>query len=59
VGYGKGASAQSWWELLVDLKTRGLADPPELAIGDGALGFEGAGEAVADNLASALHRAQA
>ena len=24
---------------LVDLKTRGLAAPPELAVGDGALGF--------------------
>jgi len=32
-------SAQSWRELLVDLKTRGLAAPPELAVGDGALGF--------------------
>lgn len=32
-------SAQSWRELLVDLKARGLAVPPKLAIGDGALGF--------------------
>lgn len=32
-------SAQSWRELLVDLKARGLAVPPELAAGDGALGF--------------------
>jgi len=32
-------SAQSWRELLVDLKTRGLTAPPELAVGDGALGF--------------------
>ena len=32
-------SAQSWAELLVDLKARGFADPPLLAIGDGALGF--------------------
>jgi putative transposase len=32
-------SAQSWRELLVDLKARGLAQPPELAVGDGALGF--------------------
>lgn len=32
-------SAQSWRELLVGLKARGLAVPPELAIGDGALGF--------------------
>ena len=32
-------SAQSWSELLIDLKARGLGDPPLLAIGDGALGF--------------------
>ena len=32
-------SAQSWRELLVDLKGRGLAIAPELATGDGALGF--------------------
>ena len=32
-------SAQSWRELLVDLKARGLAVSPELAVGDGALGF--------------------
>ena len=32
-------SAQSWRELLVDLKARGLVIAPELAIGDGALGF--------------------
>ena len=32
-------STQSWRELLVDLKARGLAIAPELAIGDGALGF--------------------
>ena len=32
-------SEQSWLELLLDLKRRGLAVPPELAIGDGALGF--------------------
>jgi len=32
-------SAQSWRELLADLKSRGLAVAPELAIGDGALGF--------------------
>ena len=32
-------SAQSWRELLVDLKVRGLAIAPELATGDGALGF--------------------
>jgi putative transposase len=39
-------SAQSWRELLVDLKARGLAAAPELATGDGALGFWKALEAV-------------
>ena len=32
-------SAQSWKELLLDLKRRGLETGPELAVGDGALGF--------------------
>ena len=32
-------SAQSWRELLVDLKARGLTIAPALATGDGALGF--------------------
>lgn len=32
-------SAQSWRELLLDLKRRGLKRGPELAAGDGALGF--------------------
>jgi len=32
-------SAQSWKELLVGLKARGLSIAPEVAIGDGALGF--------------------
>jgi putative transposase len=32
-------SAQSWRELLVDIKQRGLEIAPDLAIGDGALGF--------------------
>ena len=32
-------SAQSWKELLLDLKRRGLAVAPELAVADGALGF--------------------
>jgi transposase-like protein len=36
---GQRESAQSWRELLVDLKARGLAIAPELATGDGALGF--------------------
>jgi putative transposase len=32
-------SAQSWHELLIDLKARGLTIAPELAVADGALGF--------------------
>jgi putative transposase len=32
-------SGQSWRELLLDLKRRGLAIAPELAVADGALGF--------------------
>lgn len=32
-------SAQSWREVLLDLKRRGLTKPPKLAVGDGALGF--------------------
>lgn len=36
---GTRESAQSWRELLVDLKACGLATAPELAVGDGALGF--------------------
>ncbi len=32
-------SAQSWREVLLDLKRRGLKKAPTLAIGDGALGF--------------------
>jgi putative transposase len=36
---GRRESAQSWRELLVELKARGLAVAPELAVGDGALGF--------------------
>lgn len=32
-------SKQSWYELLVDLKSRGLTEPPKVAVGDGALGF--------------------
>ena len=41
VGFQTGfrESTQSWTELLTDLKSRGLSVPPELAIGDGALGF--------------------
>ncbi len=32
-------STQSWREVLLDLKKRGLDVPPKLAVGDGALGF--------------------
>ena len=32
-------SAESWKEVLLDLKGRGLAQGPKLAVGDGALGF--------------------
>jgi putative transposase len=41
VGFQVGVreSAQSWRELLVDLKARGLAIAPQLATGDGSLGF--------------------
>jgi transposase-like protein len=41
VGFQVGVreSAQSWRELLVDIKTRGLKVPPEIAVGDGAMGF--------------------
>lgn len=41
VGFQVGVreSAQSWRELLVDLKARGLATAPEIAVGDGAMGF--------------------
>ncbi len=41
VGFRVGSreSTQSWRELLVDMKGRGLNVPPDLAVGDGALGF--------------------
>ncbi len=32
-------SAQSWREVLLDLKRRGLEAAPKIAVGDGALGF--------------------
>jgi len=43
---GQRESTQSWRELLVDLKARGLTIAPELATGDGALGFWKALDAV-------------
>ena len=41
VGFQTGIreSAQSWRELLVDVKRRGLKIAPDIAVGDGALGF--------------------
>lgn len=35
-------SEQSWYELIADLKARGMTDAPSLAVADGALGFWGA-----------------
>ena len=32
-------SEQSWYEMLVELRQRGLDNAPELAVGDGALGW--------------------
>jgi transposase-like protein len=43
---GERESELSWREVLNDLKRRGLARPPELAVGDGALGFWSALEKV-------------
>lgn len=41
VGFQAGVreSTQSWRELLIDIKARGLTISPQLAVGDGALGF--------------------
>ncbi len=39
VADGYRESEQSWYELLQDVKQRGLAIAPKLATGDGALGF--------------------
>lgn len=39
VNDGYRESEQSWYELLIGLKQRGLELAPEVAIGDGALGF--------------------
>ena len=36
---GQRESQTSWTALLLDLKARGLAEPPKLATGDGSLGF--------------------
>ncbi|MBE7212672.1 MAG: IS256 family transposase [Gluconacetobacter diazotrophicus] len=41
IGFQAGVreSAQSWRELLIDMKRRGLSVAPKIAVGDGALGF--------------------
>ena len=41
VGFHVGVreSTQSWRELLIDIKARRLTVPPEIAVGDGAMGF--------------------
>ncbi len=39
IGYGIRESKESWRDLLLDLKERGLKSGPLLAIGDGAMGF--------------------
>jgi len=39
IGDGYRESELSWQEILLDLKRRGLEQGPQLAIGDGALGF--------------------
>jgi putative transposase len=41
VGFQAGVreSAQSWRELLIEIKRRGLSIAPHIAVGDGALGF--------------------
>ena len=41
VGFQVGVreSAQSWRELLIEVKRRGLTIAPEIAVGDGAIGF--------------------
>lgn len=41
VGFQAGVreSTQSWRELLIDIKARGLTISPQLAVGDGAFGF--------------------
>ncbi len=50
---GMRESPQSWRELLVDLKSRGLSIAPEIAVCDGALGFS---KALAEIFPSARHQ---
>lgn len=46
IGDGYRESKQSWTEILLDLKARGLQHGPLMAIGDGAMGFWAALEEV-------------
>lgn len=46
IGDGLRESKESWQEILLDLKTRGLQHGPLLAVGDGAMGFWAALEEV-------------
>jgi putative transposase len=46
IGDGYRESTESWKELLLDLKRRGLQSGPLLAVGDGAMGFWAALEEV-------------
>jgi len=46
IGDGLRESKESWKEILLDLKERGLRQGPLLAVGDGAMGFWGALEEV-------------
>ena len=61
VGFTDGIreSSQSWRDLLLDLKRRGLTTAPQIAVADGALGFwKGARRGVADNPRTTLLGAQ-
>ena len=52
-------STQSWRELLVEVRTRGLTIAPQIAVGDGALGFWKALDAdLSQHAASAVLGAQ-
>ena len=60
VGFTDGLreSSQSWRDLLLDLKRRGLTTAPQIAVADGALGFCKALGEVADNRRATLLGAQ-
>lgn len=51
-------SAQSWRDLLTDIKQRGFGIVPDLAIGDGALGFSGRSARISDLIASISERSK-